>query len=65
VVRKMSVLFNFVREACVKYLVSIKSLDTNVLSEKSLIQMLLRRELLIEKLLENKKQKKPLKNSLD
>lgn len=63
-VRKMSVLFNFVREVCVKYLVFIKSLDINVLLEKSLILMVLKRELLIEKLLGKRKQLLLLKNML-
>jgi hypothetical protein len=60
----MSVLSNFVREVCVKYPVFTKLLDINVLLEKSLILMLLRRELLIEKLSGNKKQKKLLENML-
>jgi len=64
VVRKMFVLFNFVREVCVMYLVFTKSLDINVLLEKSLILMVLRKELLIEKLLEDKKQKKLLESML-
>jgi hypothetical protein len=60
----MSVLFNFVKEVYVKYLVFTKLLDINVLLEKNLILMLLRRELQIEKLSENRKLKKPLENLL-